>query len=378
MSLFRRRTPRPGDLPRRTRRRRWRRRLMSVVGLGAVAAIVGPAAFIGVRCTGSGSQSAQGLVTPIPIPTREESLTFLTLPEWAIVYSTEEYARHLARRAPSQFAYFGSAMQYWRYVDGVCQVTRREYPFNTGYQVMLGVIGSSFSVELVLKGLYENTMGRATEWLASHDTPEDRLAARTAAEYGAFMHTTPWYEFAFGARLRTLWSETPLWGPHVVRKWERRAALTTEYAAKAVYAWVIRTATKSAYEPEALEIQAWIQRVPPEAFRDPRVVPVHQVGEGSFIVRLPRYEAFTAVVLSLAAQGVRFVNVAGNDEILLTAVATRGVSSLPAGTSLLVDEPILTEGPKRRVALRVPLTALTDVISALRSQHAVIEHVYDY
>jgi hypothetical protein len=378
MILFRRRAPRSGETPRRARRRRWRRRLLTVVGLGLLAAVVGPAVFIGVRCTGSGAQSTQGLVTPIPIPTREESLTYLTLPEWSIVYSTEEYARLLGRQAPSRFAYFGSALQYWRYLDGVCKVTRREYPFNTGYQVMLGVIGSSFSVELVLKGLYEHTVGRATEWLATHDTPEDRFAARTAAEYGAFMHTVPWYEFAFGSRLSALWSETPLWGPHLLRKWERRAALSTEYAAKTVYAWVIRTATQSAYAPESLEIQAWLDRVPPSAFGDTRVAPVHKVGEGSFIVKLPRYEAFTAVVLSLASQGVRFINVAGNDEILVTAIAPRDVPSPPPGTSMLVNEPILTEPPKRRLALRVPLTTLTDAIAALRSQGAVVEHIYDY
>ena len=112
MILFRRRAPRSGETPRRARRRRWRRRLLTVIGLGLLAAVVGPAVFIGVRCTGNGAQSTQGLVTPIPIPTREESLTYLTLPEWSIVYSTEEYARLLGRQAPSRFAYFGSALQY--------------------------------------------------------------------------------------------------------------------------------------------------------------------------------------------------------------------------------------------------------------------------
>ena len=76
------------------------------------------------------------------------------------------------------------------------------YPFSTGNHLMLGIIGSSFSIEYALKGLYENTVGRATEWIAGHDTPEDAFARRTAAEYGTFMHTVPWYEFPFASRSR--------------------------------------------------------------------------------------------------------------------------------------------------------------------------------
>jgi hypothetical protein len=352
--------------------------VVRLVALFVAVAVIGPAAFIGARCSGSGTQSTPALVTPIPIPTRDESFTYLTLPEWSIVYSTDEYARHLSRGAPSQFAYFGSAMQYWRYVDAVCEVTRREYPFNTGYQVMLGVIGASFSVELVIKGLYEKTIGRATEWLATRDTPEDRFAAGVAREYGAFMHTTPWFEFSFGRQLRALWVETPLWGPHLIRKWERRAVLSAEYGAKAVYAWVIRLATQSAYAPESLEIRAWITHAPADIFSDARIVKVHEVGPGSFIVTLPRYQAFTGVLQSLAAKGVHFLNIAGNDEILVTAVSARELLGDLPGARILVNEPILSEPPKRRIGLRVPLARLTETLGWLQAQGAVVEHVYDY
>jgi hypothetical protein len=70
------------------------------------------------------------------------------------------------------------------------------------------------------------------------------------------MHTVPWYEFRFAGRLRSLWSDVPLWGPHVIRKWERRFALTVEYAVKAGYGWVIWKATKAAYGDEDLRIYA--------------------------------------------------------------------------------------------------------------------------
>ena len=45
--------------------------------------------------------------------------------------------------------------------------------------------------------------GRTSDRMAvrSRDTPEDQWAAKTAQEYGAFIHTVPWYQFPFGARL---------------------------------------------------------------------------------------------------------------------------------------------------------------------------------
>jgi hypothetical protein len=361
------------------RRRKWRRRLIKAVVIVGALLIVGPTLFIATQCTGSGSQTTNTIVpTPFPIPEREESLTFLTLPEWSIVYSTEEYARVLARAAPSEFPYFRSSLQYWSYVNAVCEVTTRHYPFNTGYQVMLGVIGASFTAELVLKGVYENTVGRLFEWIQSHDTAEDQFAARTAKEYGAFMHTVPWYEFPFGARLGTLWKETPLWGRHPLRKWERRVALTAEYGGKAIYGWIIRKATQSAYAPEDLELQAWVASAPEAIFQDKRVQLVKPVAPGSFVVRLPRYEPFTDVVRGLARHNVEFVNIAGNDEILLTVLAKNELAArLPAG-ELIASIPILSEPPSRRLAVRVPVKNLVQLFPWFAERGATIEHVYDY
>ena len=83
---------------------------------------------------------------------------------------------------------------------------------------------------------------------------EDEFAHRVAADYGRFLHTIPWYRYPFGARLSELWTEVPLTGPHLLRKWERRLLLTTEYGVKAAYAGVIAWATGTAYEPETLRI----------------------------------------------------------------------------------------------------------------------------
>src|SRR5258708_23163259 len=101
---------------------------------------------------------------------------------------------------------------------------------------MLMVIGSSFSVEYALKGAYEKTMGRVSEWIAGGEpVEEDIYASRVAKEYADFVHIRPFYEFTFAESLAGLWRENSLWGLYPIRKWERKAFLSLAYAVVALY-----------------------------------------------------------------------------------------------------------------------------------------------
>jgi hypothetical protein len=379
---------RPGGVPglrqgSASRRRRLftLRRILAALILFFVLAVAGPLLFIATQCYGNGAQSATALPEPVRNLSnyaRAEAYTYLTLPEWLIVYSGDEYGQFIAHAGPSRFPYFRSAAQYWSGYRAVCQITKREYPFETGYHVMLGVIGASFTIENVVKGLYENTIGRVTEWLFTRDTPEDAYAVKTAQEYGTFMHTVPWYEFPFGARLAGLWQQTPAFGPHFVRKWERRVFLTAEYGSKAIYGWLIGMASGAAYGAEDLQIHAWIEDVPPAVFADTRVQSVMRVGDTGYIVKMPRYEAFTTIALALHAQGVRFVNIAGNDEILVTAIGPAGRTPDVSPARLAWRTPFPTDRSRERLALRVPVASLHEVITRLVAAGLAIEHLYDY
>ena len=157
-------------------RRRILRGLIRLLVLSLLAVGLLTALFIGTKCY-SGTASAANASTPAPngVPgyARAESFTYLTLPEWYIVFSADEYASLLAQRPPSAFPYIGAARQYWGFYGAACQATKGVYQFETGYHVMLGIIGASFTIESALKLIYENTVGRATEWLSSTDTPEE-------------------------------------------------------------------------------------------------------------------------------------------------------------------------------------------------------------
>src|SRR5207248_2167892 len=190
-----------------------------------------PAVFIAVSCYRPFVRVAEPPMETIratagvPNYAREGSATFLTLPARSIVSSTEEYAAFVARRPPSRFPWLGSIGQFWRTYAGACRATRKAYAFDAGTHLRIGMAGVSFSGEQALRGAYEVTLGRLGEWLGGHRTDEDAFARRTAEEYGRFIHAGPWYEFPFATKLRALWRETPLWGPHPARKWERKGLL---------------------------------------------------------------------------------------------------------------------------------------------------------
>jgi hypothetical protein len=376
-------------VPRKLQRRPGR--VWTLVGLAAVLAgvlvllaIAVPARFIGSHCFSVRSQPVersadlQRVAADVKGYFRNESGTYLTLPEWYIVYSADEYASFVKSRAPSRFPYFSAADQYWRYYEQACRATKRVYPFDLGNHLMLGVIGMSFWAENVAKGLYENTIGVLTENIGFYHTDEDLFARKTAQEYAEFIHATPWYEFPFATKLKRLWTQTPLWGPEPVRKWERRLVLSVEYTVKALYGWVIGLGTRSVYQPEDLVIHAWLDDAPERIFADTRIRKVKTLGLRSYIVALPRYAAFTPVVTALVKQGVRFHDLAGNNEILLTAIAPRELDLHAMSGGIVLSEEILTNPATKRIGVRVPVRTLHVILTDLPTRGASVEHLYDY
>lgn len=310
---------------------------------------------------------------------RDEDRTYLTLPEWYIVYSADELAAWTADHPPSSFPYFSAIGQFWGGYYDVCAVTRERYSFNSGMHLTLGVIGASFTVENVLRGVYENTVGRVTEWLSDGgQTEEDAYAQAVAAEYGTFLHTVPWYEFPFGEKLGGLWSETGAWGDYPVRKWERKLALSFEYGAKAAYGWLIRQATGAVYDADELRIFAWVRAGDDALASEPEVQLVQSAGDSGAIVTLPRYEPFTQMVPRLVARGVEWQDLAGNDEIMVTLIGFNNWDyDLSVGKQLF-EMPVLPDPQRKRIAVSVPVRELHELLAQIGSRGAQLEHIYDY
>ena len=308
--------------------------------------------------------------------------SYFSYPEWYIVWSYEERAQYLPKNLPSGFPYFASIGQYWKSYCFICGLTQSRHQFNFGDHLSSFVLGGSFALEYAIRGAYEQTIGRLSEWTSSHElVEEDAYAARVAREYADFVYIRPFYEFHFAHALAQLWKETPLWGKHPIRKWERKFILSVDYGIEAIYAHAMLFASHITYGAESDETYTWIENAPETLSRDfPRIKNMKQLGPQSFVVGIPRYQEFTDRAVELAKRDVLFVQIAGDDEIMLTVVAPKNWSyDLPASDgSLLFTEDFLTQSGVKRIALECPVRALHSALNNFASRGIKIEHIYDY
>src|SRR6267378_7147204 len=195
--------------------------------------------------------------------------SYFSYPEWYIVWRYEERAQYLPKNLPSGFPYFASIGQYWKSYCFICGLTQSRHQFNFGDHLSSFVLGGSFALEYSIRGAYEQTIGRLSEWTCSHElVEEDGYAARVAREYADFVYIRPFYEFHFAHALKQLWKETPLWGKHPIRKWERKFILSVDYGIEAIYAHAMLFASHVTYGTESDETYTWIENAPGCLSRD--------------------------------------------------------------------------------------------------------------
>jgi hypothetical protein len=307
---------------------------------------------------------------------------YFSYPEWYIVWSYEERAQYLPKNVPSGFPYFASIGQYWKSYCFICGLTQSRHQFNFGDHLSSFVLGGSFALEYSIRGAYEQTIGRLSEWTSSHElVEEDAYAARVAREYADFVYVRPFYEFHFAHELKQLWKETPLWGKHPIRKCERKFILSVDYGIESIYAWILEKASHLTYGVESDETYTWIENAPDCLSREfPRMKIVAETARNACIVSIPRYQEFTDRAVELAKRDVHFVQIAGDDEIMLTVVAPKNWNyDLPSKDgSLLFTEEFLTQPNVKRIALECPVRSLHSVLNNFASRGIKIEHIYDY
>ncbi|MGE3318491.1 MAG: hypothetical protein AB7I18_04270 [Candidatus Berkiella sp.] len=301
--------------------------------------------------------------------------TFLTFPEWYIVYSSQDYAKVLKINLPSDFPYFGEIGQFWQ---GYCYVNAlsKKYPFNLENHIMIMVIGTSLTLEYIVKGVYENTIGRFSEWTSNHQqVEEDKYAYKVANDYATLIPVRPWYEFTFLNSFKNLWKETSLWGKNAFRKWERKIILSIEYSFKAFYAWAIEKSTHAAFGVAEVNTMAWVNRLSANLLKNGNIKTLDQLAS-SEIVSIPRYQPFTAATIEAIDSGTQFYDIAGNAIIMLSAVVP--VEAKISEGTVVFTLPVLTDRKLKRIAIVTQVVNLHQVIKSLQRINARTEHIYDY
>ena len=348
--------------------------------LALIVVLSAPIVWIETRCTTRREpEAARAPLVADKGYLRRQTDTYLSFPEWHIVYAYEDVAGVLRGADASRFSYRGQIEGFWGSLCRLTRVAGARGAIGTDTKIMLYTIGWSFTAELALKGAYETTVGRLFEWLRGPDrTAEDAFVAQDMHAYAEFLRQTPWYAYPFASRLAAFWRTTPWSGPHLARKIERRVAVTLEYAVKAGYGALIGWASGTALGAADLEIFTVVAGLDAsDVAADRRITIVRTLPGGLTLIRTPRYQAYTEVLVGLARRGRNVVEIAGHRRILVTALMPRGPwPELPGATELF--QITLQSRPERRLGLDVSVESLTAAIRALEGSRAVIEHVYDY
>lgn len=289
---------------------------------------------------------------------RPADQTFLTFPEWFLVFSPDEQAQYFKRHTATTFPFMAHTRQIWESYHIVSAQIKEDFPVNKGYHFMIWVIGSSATVEYAVKAWYETLLGRITD---THIpvTEEDKFNAAFTQSYVDFIRDRPWYEYNFKSKLTELWSDIPVAGSNIVRKLERRYILTSELLVKYVYGKLIGMGTKQVYEV-ALPTTAVIL-------------------DNDSLAYFPRYDRFMVEADKYAHEGHSFKEIAGNTgAILMSFLVPAAQSAVYQNTVTLFEQPVASDKTMKRVALVTTVPELSRLLLQLRQQNIKPEHVFDY
>ncbi|MCG6903282.1 MAG: hypothetical protein LJE68_11435 [Rhodobacter sp.] len=347
------------------------RRLGRIAGRILLAVLVAllllgaPVAYNETLCRGKPVAQDYTAILP-PEHRRAESRTFLTYPEWHIVHAYDDYGRVIQDGDPHDYRYLSGISGFWSSLCALSRVSARHGGFDWETKQTIYTIGVSFSVELALKAAYEETIGRMSTWIRGPaHSPLDDVSALQAAEYAEFLQQVPWYRWDFDADVAKLAAAST----GSFRDRERRFALGVEFGVKAAYARAIAAAVAN-IGPDALTLRMIVRGGSAQSLSAHQGVTVISSGPQTEI-ETPRYRELTHLLERLAADGVDFVEIAGNDDIMLTAISSHDYP----GALFSFDRQGYGD---RRHLIALKVTELADWLRQAADSGLQLEHIHDY
>jgi hypothetical protein len=346
----------------------WRgaKRLLAVVVVLALV-LLAPVAWVEVACRGTAVADGYTPLIAEPAWRRAESRTYTTYPEWHIVYAYQDYAAVIRTGDPHDYGYLSGIAGFWRALCPLARTAAAHGGFDWNSKATIYTIGESFTADMALKAAYEETVGRTATWVrGTNRALLDDISARQAADYAIFLHQVPWYRWDFRRDALALdAAATPAF-----RDRERSFALGVEYGAKAAYAGAIAQAV-AGVGADALRMRSVVTGLTPEVLGGIAGVTVIGIRPEGVEIETDRYAAFTELARVLAAAGADFVEIAGNDDIMLTVL-----------TAAPEDDRLYTAARQgfgdSRQLLDLKVTDLARTIRELDGGPERLEHVHDY
>ncbi|MBR0753408.1 hypothetical protein JQ604_14565 [Bradyrhizobium jicamae] len=364
---------------------KWLRRIAAVIGLTLVVFVVACAWQIlnvqyGCKPESSAANAGTGFGIDDAKYRRAEGDSFLTYPEWYIVYAYSDLAGVTRASSESSFDYFGSIGGFWSSLCGARKSTSLARPPTQDQMITDYIIGSSFMAEMAVQGLYERTIGALTvAWRGAVRTKEDDFNLALLDDYAKFLEQTPWYRYPFADKLSALWHDVPF--EFSLRSIERRFSLSLQYGVKSLYAKGIEAL--AGLSPADLEIGSVVlapsaQGLPTDArIKSAREVRASDGRQGVLMVT-PRYREFTGIIRELAAKGLAFAEIAGNTRILTTVLVPPGNLPPANGAKPIFQTDVQSMPGWRRVGYDTEVSAVAALPAAVEAKGARFEHAYDY
>lgn len=330
----------------------------------SLVAMFAPVGYIELACRPDPQDNTYRAILP-PEHHRPEGRTLLTYPEWHIVHAYDDYGRVIAAGDPHEYRYLAAIGGFWSSLCSLSDASGAHGGFPATFKSTIYTIGVSFSVELAAKALYEETLGRVATWMRGNTrAPLDDLSAEQAAGYATFLQQIPWYRWDFDRDRAQLAEKRTA----AFRDRERAFALGTEYRVKAAYARVIGAAVAN-MEPDALRLRMIVTQNTPLDLDGVEVLLARPEGTE---IETPRYRELTELLQKMALAGGDFVEIAGNDDILLSVISQ---SSTLDGA--LYSFSRQGYGDTRHLML-MPVADLAAFLRGIETDGHRVEHIHDY
>jgi len=309
---------------------------------------------------------------------RRKAQTYLTLAEWAQVYSYNEFGDFLASGGrQTDFPFVSAIRSFWSCYFLSLDKSKSE-EFNWPYNFVSWIIGINLTVEYGVKFAYENTVGRLTQSIAGSDTEADRFIAKSWNNYAKTLYQTTWYHYPYFADLQEVWLETALFDQQFVRNAERKIALSASYLIKGAYAqlWLLSAEQK---ENQTFSVVHADDR---KSLDDVGAKILKELSGNRFLIETERYDGFKTTLLKLLDRNVTFIEIMGHETIAFGYLSKNIAEPFSNSASVeTIDRRELffhPDGYRYRVTLDARVDSLRETLRQIRASGSRFEMIYDF
>lgn len=158
----------------------------------------------------------------------------------------------------------------------------------------------------------------------------------------------------------------------MIRKLERKLFFSTEFIIKTLYAKLIEFGAKTAYEVS----DNFIYAVTTNSGDFPKEIKVITRDEKLALIANPRWGPFSILVPQMIKNGIRFQEISGNDEIVITGLFKNKLNA-DLNEIKLFSSRVVSDDKLKRFAFLVPITKLHKYIKLI-NESGELEHIFDY